>query len=177
MPRLRGSYGPLKPAPLILWVNFKILPIWIPPSLVIRLPVEGLVVLQTAQARKESQMAWLPRNVLFRRTHTHLEAGRGGHPMTQTFCPAHALSHSLLQSVPDLFSQCSTPLTLPPCSKIDTDSPLCAMLAKTPLPAVGDLPREARVVSVSHLPSQGSPRRPSAAANSCPPLLTRPSVW
>lgn len=86
-------------------------------------------------------MAGLPRNVLFRRTHTHLEAGRGGHPMTQTLCPAHALSHSLLQSVPDLFSQCSTLLTLPPSSKIDTDSPLCAMLAKTPLPAVGDPPQ------------------------------------
>ena len=61
--------------------------------------------------------------------------------MTQTLCPAHALSHSLLQSLSDLFSQCSILLMLTPCSKTKLTPHCTPCLTKAPLPVVWGLPQ------------------------------------
>lgn len=61
--------------------------------------------------------------------------------MTQTLCPAHALSHSLLQSLSDLFSQCSILLMLTPCSKTNLIPHCAPCLTKAPLPVVWGLPQ------------------------------------
>ena len=56
--------------------------------------------------------------------------------MTQIPCPAHTLSHSLLQSLSDLFSRCSTLFMLTSWSKPKLTPHRAPCLTKAPLPAV-----------------------------------------
>lgn len=116
-------------------------------------------------SHKGTREARSPRNVLVRRTHTHLEAGRGG---------VWWLRHSALPTPSGIL--CCNPnqicfLGAQPC--------LCYLPAQRPnwFPSVPHvwprllswqweaLPRDAQVVSLSHLPFQHSLHGPSL---SCP---------
>lgn len=70
--------------------------------------------------------------MLFRRTHIHLEAGRAASFDSDTALPT-ALSHSLLQSLTDLFAQCSSLLILPISQKLVLPSHCMPCLGQVPL--------------------------------------------
>lgn len=73
----------------------------------------------------------LHRNVLFRRTHSHLEAGRAASSDSDTGPPMPSVT--LPRSVPDLFSQCSSLLISLPARKLMLTSHGAPCSGKTPL--------------------------------------------
>ena len=107
------------------------------------MPVEGLVGLRTAQAPGKSRDG-PRRNALFRRTHIHLEAGRAASDDSEPGPPTPSVA--LPRSRPDLFSQRSSLLLLPPCPSADADCPLYATFREDYSPSWWALRQEAQWV-------------------------------
>lgn len=182
---IQGSHGPFKStASFFDWIHFKTVPHLNPSESNPQDTCRGPCCIVKGTSHERVSAGWVAQDYALQENLHSPGSWQAWQPMTQTPCPAHSLSHSLLQPLPALFSQCSARLTLPACSKPQPNSPSCTSFSRLlspwsdmlllPLPPTPHTSGGTRVF-LSHLLRQGSLHQLSAAANDCHCSRNRPT--